>query len=692
MINLKKNNIQIKNSISDEDDVDSRFSIPKKKSDSKTPILDSFSRDITRLAEEGKLDTIVGRNSEIERVSQILSRRRKNNPVLIGEPGVGKTAIVEGLAQRIVERKCSRTIFGKRIVMLDLGALVSGTKYRGQFEERLKSLMGELEGQNDVILFLDELHTLIGAGGASGSLDASNMLKPALSRGEIQIIGSTTLEEYRKYIEKDGALERRFQKVIISPTTEEETLQILKNIKDKYEYHHNVLYSDESLKACVNLTSRFVTDKNLPDKAIDALDESGARVHISNISVPKEIDEIEGKISEIKIKKNEVIKSQRYEEAASLRDLEKQLQANLETAQRKWREEELKNRKLVSENDVAEVVAMISGIPVQKISTSENNKLQNMESEIIKNVIGQDNAVRSVISSIHRGRIGMKDPNKPTGVFLFVGDTGVGKTHLAKELAKYLFNSYDSLIRMDMSEFQDKISINKIVGASAGYVGYEDSTILDTIRRKPYSIILLDEIEKAHPDVFNIFLQAFDEGHLTDSHSRKVDLKNTIIIMTSNVGTKRLRDFGMGVGFQTISKEFSHKEDQESIILSEMKKKFSPEFLNRIDEVVYFNKLTQEDISKIVDIELLKIHKRVKSINYELIIDDSMKSHLANIGYDPKFGARPLKRSIQRWIEDAITKYIIENSPKLNSTLVVSFDQENEKTIIKSKIKNKKTI
>lgn len=675
----------------DEDDSDS-FKNSKKNSDpkSKTPVLDSFSRDITRLAEENKIDPIVGRAKEIERVSQILSRRKKNNPILIGEPGVGKSAIAEGLALRIVQRTVSRVLFNKRIVSLDLAAMVSGTKYRGQFEERIKAVMAELEKNPDIILFIDEIHTIIGAGGASGSLDASNMFKPALARGEIQIIGATTLDEYRKHIEKDGALERRFQKVLVEPASPEETLQILDNVKDKYESHHNVIYSPEAIKACVDLTNRFMTDRFLPDKALDALDEAGSRVHISNINVPKEITDIEGKINEIKEKKTSVVRSQRYEEAAELRDLEKQLLGNLETARLKWEEDQKNHRQTVTEENVAEVVSMMTGIPLQKVGQKETEKLSKMPQSIMGKVIGQDDAVSKVVKSIQRGRVGLKDPNRPIFSGILIGNSGVGKTELAKQLAKYMFDSEDSLIRLDMSEFMEKISITRIQGSAPGYVGYDDSNFLDIVRRKPYSVILFDEIEKAHPDIFNIFLQVLDDGHMTDSHGRKISFKNSVILMTSNVGTKTVKDFGSGVGFMTTSKESSKNDSVKSTLEKELKKKFPPEFINRLDEIIYFRDLDKEDISKIVDLELNKTIDKVKMLGFEITIDQSLKDHIISVGYDKDFGARPLKRAIQRNIDDHLTDFIINNNPKEGQKFLISFDEKETTTVVSIEEKPKR--
>jgi ATP-dependent Clp protease ATP-binding subunit ClpC len=676
----------------DEDEDDNKYGNSQRPSavKSKTPVLDTYSRDLTKLAEEGRIDAIIGRDKEIERVSQILSRRKKNNPILIGEAGVGKSAIAEGLALRISERKVSRILFDKRIVLLDIASMVAGTKYRGQFEERIKALMAEVENDKSIILFIDEIHTIVGAGGASGSLDASNMFKPALARGEIQIIGATTLDEYRKHIEKDAALERRFQKVVVEPTSVEETLQILENIKDKYEAHHNVIFSPDAIKACVDLTNRYITDRHLPDKAIDALDEAGARVHISNIVVPNEIIEIEQKIIEIKEKKNEVIRGQKYEEAAKLRDVEKQLNTSLESARKRWEDDSDKNRQLVTEDDVASVVSMITGIPVHKVSENENKKLSKMRDAIEGKVIGQDDAVAKIVRSIQRGRVGMKDPNRPIFSGILIGNSGVGKTELAKQLAKYLFDTEDSLIRLDMSEYMEKISLTRIQGASAGYIGYEDTNVLDKIRRKPYSVILFDEIEKAHPDVFNLFLQMLDEGNITDSHGRKVSFKNCVILMTSNVGTKVAKEFGAGIGFSSKNKEDNKDEEMKSILKKELEKKFAPEFLNRLDEIIYFRDLGKEEILKIVDLELVKTVSRAEEIGYKANISDVLKEHLVEVGYDPKFGARPLKRAIQKWVDDYVTEFIIENNPKLGSILNLDYDKENNVTTVTIPKKPKK--
>ena len=690
-------NPDIRMAMEDDEDDDRFGSNPSKKNEgkSKTPVLDTYSRDLTKMAEDGRLDPIVGREKEIERVSQILSRRKKNNPILIGDPGVGKSSIAEGLALRIVQRKVSRLLFNKRVVMLDLASMVAGTKYRGQFEERIKALMGEMEKEPDVILFIDEIHTIIGAGGASGSLDASNMLKPALARGEIQIIGATTVDEYRKHIEKDGALERRFQKVQVEAATAEETIQILNNIKERYENHHNVEYTIDAIKACVDLTNRYLTDRHLPDKAIDALDEVGARVHISNIDVPKEITDVEKKIVEIKDKKNDVIRSQKYEEAAKLRDVERQLNLELDDARRRWEEDQKNHRQVVSEEDVAEVVSMMCGIPLQKVSQNENEKLAKMGDEIKGKVIGQDDAVKKIVKAIQRGRVGMKDPNKPIFSGILIGNSGVGKTELAKQIAKYLFDSEDHLIRLDMSEYMEKISLTRIQGSAPGYVGYEDSNVLDKIRRKPYSVVLFDEIEKAHPDVFNLFLQMLDDGHVTDSHGRKISFKNCVILMTSNVGTKLVKDFGSGVGFSTKSKKDSNGEEIKSVLEKELKKKFAPEFINRLDEIIYFRDLGKEEILKIVDLELTKTVSRATEIGYTLAISDLLREHLVEVGYDPQYGARPLKRAIQKWVDDYVTEFIIENNPKQGSEMTIDYSSEKDESVVSitkkgSSVKKKK--
>jgi len=627
---------------------------------SKTPVLDNFGRDLTKLAEDGKLDPVVGREKEIERVSQILSRRKKNNPLLIGEPGVGKSAIAEGLALRIVKKKVSRALFGKRVITLDLASLVAGTKYRGQFEERMKALMNELEKNDDIILFIDELHTIVGAGGATGSLDASNMFKPALARGEIQCIGATTLDEYRQYIEKDGALERRFQKILVDPPTQEETLQILNNIKDKYEEHHHVSYTPEALEACVRLTSRYITDRHLPDKAIDALDEAGSRVHLSSIVVPPNLAELEGKLDAIRLEKIEVVKKQRYEEAARLRDVEKNIETELAAAQAAWDEEVKLHRTPVTEEEVADVVAMMTGIPVQRVAQAELDKLAHLEAELSSRVVGQEAAVRKVVRAIQRNRAGLKDPNKPIGSFIFLGPTGVGKTQLAKELAKVLFDSTDNLIRIDMSEYMEKFAISRLVGAPPGYVGYEEGgQLTEKVRRKPYSVVLLDEIEKAHPDLFNLLLQALDEGHLTDSMGRKVDFKNTLIILTSNIGSRQLTDFGSGVGFGTSNRTEKKEEIEKSVIDGALRKAFAPEFLNRIDDVIVFNTLEKEDLAKIIRIELTALFARMAALGYPLTLSDAAIDFLAERGFDPKFGARPLARSIQKYVEDPLAEAIV---------------------------------
>lgn len=629
------------------------------------------------MAEENKLDPIVGRKLEIERVSQILSRRKKNNPILIGEPGVGKSAIAEGLALRIVQKKVSRILFNKRIISLDLASLVAGTKYRGQFEERMKAVMNELEKSRDIILFIDEIHTIIGAGGASGSLDASNMFKPALARGEIQVIGATTLDEFRQYVEKDGALERRFQKVLIEPTNIAESIEILNNIKERYEDHHNVTYTPEAIEACVKLTERYMSDRNLPDKAIDAMDEVGSRVHITNINVPKEITDLEKKIEEIKDEKGNVIKSQQYEKAAELRDTEKNLQNELESAQLRWEESSKANRILVTEDNVAEVVSMMTGIPLRKVSESENGKIMSLGETIKGSVIGQDAAVLKVVKAIQRNRAGLKDPNKPIGSFFFLGPTGVGKTQLAKVLARTMFDSEDALIRVDMSEYMEKFSVSRLVGAPPGYVGYEEGgQLTEKVRRKPYSIILLDEIEKAHPDVFNILLQVLDDGHMTDGLGRKIDFKNTVIIMTSNIGVRQLQDFGTGVGFGTKSQTSQSEENSQKIIHNALKKAFSPEFLNRIDDMIIFNSLTKEDIHRIIDIELKKLYGRIDELGYSMKMSEEAKDFIADKGYDEKYGARPLNRAIQKYVEDPLAEEIINSTLAAGDTIAISFDKE----------------
>lgn len=679
---------KIKNALSEDDDDDPiPSSSSSKKSDvkSKTPVLDNFGRDLTKMAMEGKLDPVVGREKEIERVAQILSRRKKNNPILIGEPGVGKSAIAEGLALRIVQRKVPRVLYDKRIVTLDLASLVAGTKYRGQFEERMKAVLSELEKNPDVILFIDEIHTIVGAGGASGSLDASNMFKPALARGELQCIGATTLDEYRQYIEKDGALERRFQKVMIEPTSIEETIQILNNIKNKYEAHHNVVYTPEAIKACVTLTARYITDRFLPDKAIDALDEVGARVHINNISqhVPKEIIDLEKKIEEIREIKNTVVKSQRFEEAARLRDTERQLVAQLEEAKRKWEEETKNNPVKVTEEDVAEVVSMMSGIPVTKVGETENKKLARMAEALKGKVIGQEEAVQKVVKAIQRNRVGLKDPNKPIGSFIFLGPTGVGKTQLAKELAKYLFDSEDALIRIDMSEYMERFAVSRLIGAPPGYVGYEEGgQLTEKVRRRPYSIVLLDEIEKAHPDVFNMLLQVLDDGHLTDSLGRKIDFRNTVIIMTSNIGARQLKDFGQGVGFTTKAKRENVEEHNRGVIENALKKAFAPEFLNRIDDVIIFNSLEKEDMKRIIELELQGLYKRVSELGFTLKITDNAKEFIIEKGFDPNYGARPLKRAIQKYIEDPLAEEMIKGEANEGDEIEIDFDKAADKIVV----------
>ena len=659
---------------------------------SKTPVLDNFGRDLTILAEENKLDPVVGREKEIQRVSQILSRRKKNNPLLIGEPGVGKSAIAEGLALRIIKRKVSRTLFNKRVVTLDLASLVAGTKYRGQFEERMKAVMNELEKNDDIILFIDEIHTIVGAGGATGSLDASNMFKPALARGEIQCIGATTLDEYRQYIEKDGALERRFQKVIVEPTTVSETIEILNNIKEKYEEHHNVDYTDEAIEACVKLTNRYMTERFLPDKAIDALDEAGSRVHIANIDVPKQILELEKNLEEVKNTKNSVVKKQKYEEAAKLRDDEKRLEKELANAQAKWEEETKQKREIVTEDNVADVVSMMTGIPVNKIAQTEINKLAELPQLIKGKVIGQDEAVGKVVKAIQRNRAGLKDPNKPIGSFIFLGQTGVGKTQLAKVLARQLFDSDDALVRIDMSEYMEKFAISRLVGAPPGYVGYEEGgQLTEKIRRKPYAVVLLDEIEKAHPDVFNMLLQVLDDGYLTDSLGRKIDFRNTIIIMTSNIGARKLKDFGQGVGFGTSAKEAQASDYAKGVIENALKKAFAPEFLNRIDDVVVFNSLNKDDIDKIIDIELVKLIDRIKDIGYSLKLTDKAKGYIAEKGFDEQYGARPLNRAIQKYVEDALAEEIINSNIHEGDTITIDLDAKNDVLKIKIQTSSKTT-
>lgn len=659
---------------------------------SKTPVLDNFGRDLTAFAEEGKLDPVVGRESEIQRVSQILSRRKKNNPLLIGEPGVGKSAIAEGLALRIVQRKVSRILYDKRVVTLDLASLVAGTKYRGQFEERMKAVMNELEKNDDIILFIDEIHTIVGAGGATGSLDASNMFKPALARGEIQCIGATTLDEYRQYIEKDGALERRFQKVLVEPTNQEETIEILKNIKDKYETHHNVSYTEEAIEACVKLTNRYMTDRFLPDKAIDALDEAGSRVHITNIHVPDKILKIESKLEEVKALKNSVVKKQKYEEAAKLRDDEKNLEKELASAQEAWENESKLHKETVTEDNVAEVVSMMTGIPVNRIAQTESNKLAELPDRIKGKVIGQDDAVSKVVKAIQRNRAGLKDPNKPIGSFIFLGQTGVGKTQLAKVLAKELFDSDQALVRIDMSEYMEKFAVSRLIGAPPGYVGYEEGgQLTEKIRRKPYAVVLLDEIEKAHPDVFNMLLQVLDDGYLTDSLGRKIDFRNTIIIMTSNIGARKLKDFGQGVGFGTAAKQNQADAHAKGIIESALKKAFAPEFLNRVDDVMIFNALEREDINKIIDIELAKFYERISDLGYTLKLTAKAKDYIAEKGFDKQYGARPLKRAIQKYIEDALAEEIINSNLTEGDTITMDLNEKSQELIIKIKKPKKAT-
>lgn len=650
----------------------------QKKPANDTPVLDNFGTDMTKAAEEGKLDPVVGRVKEIERLAQILSRRKKNNPILIGEPGVGKSAIVEGLALRIVEKKVSRILFDKRVIALDMTAVVAGTKYRGQFEERIRSILNELKKNPNIILFIDEIHTIVGAGSAAGSMDAANMLKPALARGEIQCIGATTLDEYRQNIEKDGALERRFQKVIVEPTTAEETLQILKNIKDKYEDHHNVNYTDAALEACVKLTDRYITDRNFPDKAIDALDEAGSRVHLTNITAPKEIEEQEKLIDEMKSLKNEAVRLQNFELAASYRDKEKEYTNQLDTLKEEWEKSLKENRETVDDEQIAEVVSMMSGVPVQRMAQAEGMKLLGMKDDLLSKVIGQDKAIATLVKAIQRSRVGLKDPNKPIGTFMFLGPTGVGKTHLAKELAKLMFGSADALIRIDMSEYMEKFTVSRLVGAPPGYVGYEEGgQLTEKVRRKPYSIVLLDEIEKAHPDVFNILLQVMDEGRLTDSYGRTVDFKNTIVIMTSNIGTRQLKEFGKGIGFAAQVRS-DDKEYSRSVITKALNKSFAPEFINRLDEIITFDQLDLDALTRIIDIELKGLYSRVKNIGYKLVIDEDAKKFVATKGYDVQFGARPLKRAIQNNLEDGISELILGSEMAAGDTIKVSYDKEKD--------------
>ncbi|MCQ2974452.1 MAG: ATP-dependent Clp protease ATP-binding subunit [Bacteroidales bacterium] len=662
----------------DDDDYSSNKNTNPSNINSETPVLDNFGIDLTKAAEENRLDPIVGRTKEIERLVQILSRRKKNNPVLIGEPGVGKSAIAEGLALKIIQKKVSRVLYGKRIVTLDLGSLVAGTKYRGQFEERIKSILGELSRNRNVILFIDEIHTIIGAGSASGTLDASNLLKPALARGEIQCIGATTLDEYRQYIEKDGALERRFQKILVEPTTVEESITILNNIKDKYEEHHNVVYTPEAIAACVKLSDRYISDRHLPDKAIDAMDEAGSRVHISKIQVPQRIDDLEKQIEETRQEKIKAVKSQNFELAASFRDKEQELLKLLESEKDKWEKDLIKKREVVDESNVEEVVAMMTGVPVSRIAQAEGQRLKRMKDELQKKVIGQDEAIEKIVKAIQRNRAGLKDPNKPIGTFVFLGPTGVGKTQLAKILAEFLFDSKDALIRIDMSEYMEKFSVSRIVGAPPGYVGYEEGgQLTEKVRRKPYSVVLLDEIEKAHPDIFNILLQVLDEGRLTDGLGRKIDFKNTILIMTSNIGSRQIQDYGRGVGFGT---DEENEANNKSIIEKALKKAFSPEFLNRLDDIIMFHNLTKENIHKIIDIELVGLYKRVEDMGYKLTITDKAKSFIADKGFDSKFGARPLKRAIQKYLEDEMASVIIDSEVKTGDEIVADVD-ENQQNI-----------
>ena len=685
---------ELESPLEDDDDIFEQRDQEKKEttgSKSSTPVLDNFGRDLTKAAERGTLDPIVGRRKEIERVSQILSRRKKNNPILIGEPGVGKSAIAEGLALRIINKKISRILFNKRIVMLDLAALVAGTKYRGQFEERMKAVITELEKNPNIILFIDEIHTLVGAGGASGSLDASNMFKPALARGELQCIGATTLDEYRQHIEKDGALERRFQKIMVEPTTVDETIEILQNIKERYEEHHNVSYTDDAIKACVYLTDRYMNDRFLPDKAIDALDEAGSRVHITNINVPENILHLEEKLEHIKKKKGQVIKKQAFEEAGRLRDKEKRLISQLDHAKSTWEEGLKSNKETVSEENISDVIAMMTGIPVHRIAEQESNKLVCMGDELKKCIIGQDDAVDKIVRAIRRNRVGLKDPNKPIGTFIFLGATGVGKTHLAKELSKELFDTTEALIRIDMSEYMEKFSVSRLVGAPPGYVGYEEGgQLTEKVRRKPYSVVLLDEVEKAHPDVFNLLLQVLDDGQITDSLGRKIDFKNTVIIMTSNVGSRQLKDFGQGIGFNTTARKDGVDKHNESIISNALKKSFAPEFLNRIDDVIIFNNLSKDDIKQIIDIELDSLLKRINTLGYNITISNKAKDFVVEKGFDSQFGARPLKRAIQKYIEDPLAEDIVNSNLKEGDSISLGVNKDGTALSVKVKKQKKK--
>ena len=686
------NYFDIKSEHDDVDDNDDVFGSSSQQSSSRentnpksaTPVLDNFGRDLTQYAIDGNLDPIVGRHKEIERVSQILSRRKKNNPILVGEPGVGKSAIAEGLAIRIVERKIPRVLFNKRIIMLDLAALVAGTKYRGQFEERMKGIISELEKNPDIILFIDEIHTLVGAGGASGSLDASNMFKPALARGELQCIGATTLDEFRQHIEKDGALERRFQKIVVDPTSIDETIEILSNIKVKYEEHHNVIFTDEAIKSCVILTDRYMNDRFLPDKAIDALDEAGSRIHITNIKIPQNITELEEKLAKVTVDKKLSIKKQKFEEAAELRDTEKKLSIELEKSKDKWEQELKSNKETVTDDHVADVVSLMTGIPVNKIASHEMKKLSEMTKNIKSNIIGQDDAIEKVVSAIRRNRVGLKDPNKPIGSFIFLGATGVGKTQLAKSLSKEMFDSKESLIRIDMSEYMEKFAVSRLVGAPPGYVGYEEGgQLTEQVRRKPYSVILLDEIEKAHPDVFNLLLQALDDGQITDSLGRKVSFKNTVIIMTSNIGARQLKEFGQGIGFNTSAKKANADQHSKGVIEQALKRAFAPEFLNRIDDIILFNNLNQEHIFNIIDIEMISVLERIRALGYNVKVSNDAKEYIAEKGFDSKFGARPLKRAIQKYFEDPISEEIINSNLNEGDTINVSLNKDRTDLIIK---------